>query len=207
MSGTAVVTIAAIVEGDGEVPALPKLLFRLAHQLSIWQLRVHTPMRVPRGKLVGQGGIEDAVSAMAQRIGTSGGVLVLLDADDDCPAILGPALLKRAQAARPDVPVSVVLANREFEAWYLAAAPSLAGRHGFPADLTAPRNPERIRDAKGWLSRHRSEGPPYKPTVDQALLASAFDMETARRGSPSFDKFCRDVQNLLNRNFPTDVSS
>jgi hypothetical protein len=191
------VTIASIVEGDGEVPALPKVLFRLAHQLSFWHLRAPTPMRVPRGKLVAEGGIEDAVSAMAQRVGASGGVLVLLDADNDCPAILGPALLKRAQAARPDVPISVVVANREFEAWFLAAASSLAGSHGFPHDLAPPRNPERIRGAKEWLSRHRPKGQPYKPTIDQAALASVFDMEAARRGSPSFDKFCRDVQALL----------
>lgn len=192
-----IVTIASIVEGDGEVVALPKVLFRLARQLSIWHLRVPTPMRVPRGKLVGEGGIEKAVSAMAQRVGVSGGVLVLLDADDDCPAILGPALLKRAQETRPDMPISVVLANREFEAWFLAAASSLAGNHGFQRDLSPPRNPEMIRGAKEWLTRHRSEGQPYKPTVDQAALASVFDLEAARHRSPSFDKFCRDAQALL----------
>jgi hypothetical protein len=38
---------------------------------------------------------------------------------------------------------------------------------------------------------------PYKPTVDQAPLASAFDLERARNGSPSFGKFCRDVRSLL----------
>lgn len=108
MSGPTV-TIASIVEGEGEVRALPKLLFRLARQLSVMDLRVPTPMRVPRGKLVAAGGIERAVSAVAQRVRTSGGVLLLLDADDDCPAKLGQALLRRAQAARPDVPVCVVL--------------------------------------------------------------------------------------------------
>ena len=111
------------------------------------------------------GGVENAVSAAALRVDTAGGVLVLLDADDDCPAALGPALLERARAARSDVPISVVLANREFEAWFIAAAESLAGTHGFPADLTAPADPEKIRGAKEWLGQRKTDGRPYKPTV------------------------------------------
>ena len=105
------------------------------------------------------------MSAAALRVDTAGGVLVLLDADDDCPAALGPALLERARAARSDVPISVVLANREFEAWFIAAAESLAGTHGFPADLTAPADPEKIRGAKEWLGQRKTDGRPYKPTV------------------------------------------
>ena len=121
----------------------------------------------------------------------------MLDADDDCPADLGPALLMRAQEARPDVRVSVVLPNKEFETWFLAGASSLAGNFGFPGDLTPPDNPESIRGAKEWLTRQRPRGQPYKPTVDQAPLASAFDLKQAREGAPSFDKFCREVEFLL----------
>jgi hypothetical protein len=191
------VTIACVVEGHGEVPGLPKLLHRIARGQSIPDLRTPLPFRRNRGSLVRPGGIEAAVKAMAQQITEDGGVLVVLDADDDCPADLGPALLRRAQDARPDVRVSVVLANKEFEAWFLAGASSLAGDHGFPRDLASPDKPESIRDAKGWLTKHRVGGPPYRPTVDQAPLASAFDMKQAREGAPSFDKFCREVEFLL----------
>lgn len=109
------VTIACVVEGHGEGPALPKLLYRIARELSVWDLRVPEPFRMPRGKLVAAGGIERVVETQARRVGGAGGVLVLLDADDDCPATLGPSLLMRARAARPDKAVSVVLASREFE--------------------------------------------------------------------------------------------
>jgi hypothetical protein len=189
--------IASIVEGDGEVRALPKLLFRLAMQHSVMNLRVPPPMKVSRGSLTVAAGVERAVSAMARRVGPAGGVLILLDADDDCPAELGPTLLARARAERSDVTVSVVLANKEFEAWFIASTESLAGRHGFPAGLTAPADPEKIRGAKEWLTEHRTGGRPYKPTVDQAPLVSIFDLERARHGSPSFDKFCREVLSLL----------
>lgn len=194
-----IVSIASVVEGHGEISALPKLLYRLAADLGIVVLLTPTPWRVNRGALVASGGIERAVTSVASRIGAAGGVLAVLDADDDCPAELAPLLLARARSARPDVKVSVVLAMREFESWFLAAAPSLAGRHGFADDLEVPADPERIRDAKGWLTRHRQDGHPYKPSIDQARLASTFDTKQARHKSSSFDKLCREVEYLLGR--------
>lgn len=88
-------TIASIVEGEGEVSALPKLPHRLAAQLSVTGFWVPQPRRVSRSKLVTRGEIERAVSATKQalRVNGAGGVLVLLDADDDCPAQFAPALL------------------------------------------------------------------------------------------------------------------
>jgi hypothetical protein len=109
------VTIASIVEGPGDVAALPKLLHRLAAELMGGALRTPTPWKSNRGALVASGGIERAVSSIALRVGPAGGVLVLLDADDDCPADLAPELLARARSARSDVRISVVLATREFE--------------------------------------------------------------------------------------------
>lgn len=193
------VTIASVVEGHGEVPGLPALLHRIARDHSVWSLRTPRPFRRNKGSLVIPGGIEAAVEATAHRISEAGGVLVLIDADDDRPGCRGPELLARAQKARSDVPVSVVLADKEFEAWFLAGASTLAGYSGFPHDLAPPSQPESIRDAKGWLTgqRERAGGQPYKPTVDQAPLARAFDMSQARAGSPSFDKFWREVEFLL----------
>jgi hypothetical protein len=190
-------TIAPIVEGDGEVRAVPRLLHRIAAELGVPDLLTPTPMRIPRGKMTMIGGIERAVAAEALRVPGKGGVLILLDADDDCPAECGPHLLARAQTARPDKRVSVVLANREFEAWFLAAAPSLAGQFGFPADFAPPNNPESPRDCKGLLTRARPKGQPYKETVDQAPLTSAFDLKMAREHSGSFDKFYREISHLL----------
>jgi Domain of unknown function (DUF4276) len=190
-------TIASIVEGDGEVRALPKLLHRIAIELGVPDLRTPPPMRIPRGRITMTGGIERSVEAEAIRVPRKGGVLVLIDADDDCPAEYGPLLLARAKATRPDKRISVVLANREFEAWFLAAAPSLGGQFGFPADFARPRSPESPRDCKGLLTKARPNGQPYKETVDQAPLASAFDLKMAREHSDSFDKFYREVSALL----------
>jgi hypothetical protein len=190
------VTIACVIEGHGEVRALPKLLHRIAQERAVWNLNVPEPFRRNRGSIVAPGGIEKAVQAMAHRVESVGGVLVLIDADDDCPAELGPSLVHRARQARPDIAASVVLANREFEAWFLAAAPSLAGHCGL-GEAQAPADPEKIQGAKEWLTDRRTDGGKYSPTVDQAVLASRFDMKMSRVGSPSFDKFCREVEVLL----------
>ncbi|WP_283138133.1 DUF4276 family protein [Rhizohabitans arisaemae] len=193
------VVIASIVEGHGEVQALPLLLRRIAHALGVWDIHLPPPIRRHRGRLVAPGGIESAVDQAAYHVAGRGGVLVLLDADDDCPAELGPRLLERARRVREDKELSVVLANREFEAWFMAAAPSLAGKRGLADSLVAPDEPESRRGAKEWLTAHKTDGTPYKETVDQPGLTADFDMPQARRNAPSFDKFWRDVERLMLR--------
>ncbi|GIH70075.1 DUF4276 family protein [Sphaerimonospora thailandensis] len=195
------VRIATLVEGHGEVEALPVLLRRLALEIApeLW-VDVPEPRRVGRDSLLTARGIESAVDQVVSNIEGVTGVLVLLDADDDCPANLGPALQARTRAARPDVPSAVVLANREFEAWFLAAASSLGGRRGLARDLQVPPDPERPRGCKEWLTKRRVDGRPYDPTKHQAGLAAVFDLGLARANSPSFDKFWREVEYLITGN-------
>ena len=83
----------------------------------------------------------------AAKCGSNGWILVLLDADNDCPATFGPDILARAQKVAPHREVSVVLANREFEAWFLAAASSLDGRRGFSYADESRFDPDTIRNA------------------------------------------------------------
>jgi hypothetical protein len=155
------VTIATIVEGHGEVEAVPVLLRRIVADMAPGlYINVPRPYRVGRHALVRPGGLEDVVRTQGDRVTSGGGVLVLIDADDDCPAELGPQLLDRALAARPDRRIALVLANREYEAWFLAAAQSLAGQRGFPDMLESPGDPEAVRGAKEWLSGKR----PGRPT-------------------------------------------
>ena len=90
-----------------------------------------------------------------------------------------------------------MLAQREYEAWFLAAADSIAGRRGIQDDIAAPNDAEAIRDAKGWLTSRMPAGRAYKETRDQPALTSLFDLSTARRGAPSFDKMWRTVTQLL----------
>jgi len=188
--------IACIVEGHGEVEAVPVLIRRIAASLEPSAFpEIPHPMRVPASTLVRNGELERAAEFAARRCGADGAILVLLDCDDECPAELGPALVRRAVTARTDRRIAVVIAKREYETWFLAAAASLRGRRGLPRDLSAPRDPESIRDAKGWLA-DRMAGGIYSPTTDQAALSASFDLQAARV-SDSFDKLFREIAALV----------
>ena len=89
-----------------------------------------------------------------------------------------------------------MLAKAEYEAWFLAAAGSIAGQHGIDAATTVPEDPESIRGAKEWLRQRMPPGQCYRATLHQAALTEIFDLDAAR-AAPSFDKLWRDVSGLL----------
>jgi hypothetical protein len=191
------VRIACLVEGDGEVEALPVLLRRVVQAIDPGvSLVVPRGFRHPSGSIQRVGGLERALSAVAVRF-AGHSIVVLIDCDDDCPKELGPELARRARQARPDLQISLVLAYREYESWFLAAAESLAGKHHLDPGLTAPENPESIRDAKGWLSRHLQGTRRYSPTVDQAALSQWLDLEQARTRSRSFRKLWKEIEAIV----------
>jgi len=132
--------IVPIVEGHGEVQAVPVLIRRIAADVAPGVfVHVVKPLRVPR----------------------------------------------------------LVLANREYEAWFLAAAGSIAGHRGLDDGVLPPDAPESIRDAKGWLTQRMAPGRSYREVRDQAALTARMDLQQARLRAPSFDKMWRAVENLL----------
>ncbi len=185
-------TIATIVEGHGEVESVPILLRKLVPGVN-----VPRPIRVAKSALVRRAGeFERVLGLAAANAAPEGSILVLLDADTDCPATLGPELLQRARDLRPDLSIGLVLAQCEFEAWFIAAAESLRDRQRLRADVEFPASPESIRDAKRWI-RENAPRNRYAETVDQPALTALFDVEMARTNSGSFDKFCREVERLV----------
>ena len=95
--------LAGIVEGHGEVNAFRVLVERVCTELDIAPPpEILPPIRVKRNQVVKPDELERHIELLGNRVGANGAILVLLDADDDCAARLGPALLERAIAARPD---------------------------------------------------------------------------------------------------------
>jgi len=171
--------IGVIVEGHGETSAVPILIRRiLGEQRPGLVVQVPPPLRLSRGKITKPSELSRAVELMARKAGEGSPILIFIDADDDCPAELGPQLLAVARSSRSDREIGVVVAQREFEAWYLASASSLRGIGGLPDDLDAPPNHDQIRDAKGWLAQRMPSG--YAPTVDQPKFAARFSLDQAR---------------------------
>ena len=189
--------IVPIVQGTGETQAIERLLWRIAQDaVPGATLRVNQPIRVKSGSFLSDTNERErhVLLAAAKARQANGSILILLDCEDDCPAVLGPRLLKQASAVAGNVPVLVTLAHREYETWFVAAAESLRGIEGMAGDVVSPPEPEVMRDAKGWLGRrlpHR-----YDPVTHQLEFTRHFDLQAARR-VPSFDRLYRKIQSLL----------
>ena len=195
-------TIVPIVEGDGEVRAVRTLIVRTAEAVAPnVYVNVARPIRVKRNLVVKPNELEKQIRLAASKGGPDCRILVLLDADRDCPAELGPQLLSRAQRERNDRKIAVVIAKAEFEAWFVAAAPSLIGARGLTANVMAPADPESLGSPKKWIN-DRMQGGRYRETTHQATLTSLFDLPMARTAAPSFDKMCRAVAALLEDGTP-----
>lgn len=183
--------VASIVEGDGEVAALPILLRRLSQWRGAAEyVNVLPPIRVYKDRFLNRPEeFSRHLKLAAAKCGDAGWVLILFDADDDCPAQKGSAVLAQAQAIIPHRRVAVVLANREYEAWFIAAAESLNGCRDFKyRDTDASIDPEKPRNAKGWMRERMLAG--YGETTDQPAFTARFDLELAHQRSRSFRKLC-----------------
>lgn len=183
--------VACIVVGDGEVAALPILLRRLTEWRSpqIYP-DVPPPIRVHRDRFLNRDEeFRRHLLLAAAKCGEGGWILVLLDADDDCPATRGADILHRARKLVPHRLVSVVLAMREYEAWFIAAAQSLHGCRGFAFDPHDRIEPELPRDAKGWIEE-RMASRSYGETTDQPAFTACMDLQHVFQHSRSFRKLC-----------------
>jgi hypothetical protein len=178
--------ILAIVEGHGEERAVPVLLRRwFRHRrydnFETRDLAIRASgagaLKCPHDEEEDLG-IEAYVAiAAAER---PDGILVMLDADDECieraktrERGLGPELRDRARAVARDIPVEVVVADREYEAWFLAALPALrrAGKVPRGARLPALTRVESIRGCKEAL--RPLLGRPYEAPIDQPDFTGA----------------------------------
>ncbi len=190
-------TLVPIVEGVSEVEAVPVLLRRLLEQEQRFDIRVARPLRIGRYRIVRPGELENALQKARLRSEGCDAILLLLDADDDLPCELGPRLFAQAQQVSSDLPCRVVIANREFESWFLGSIESLRGHRGIALDAVALEHPELPRDAKGYLTRMMTGGRTYNQSDDLPALTAKFDLLAARNNCPSFDKLVRDIQSLL----------
>lgn len=192
--------IVSIIEGHGEVQALPILIQRtLSHIDPTFEYEIiRPPLRLPRGKIDKDDEFKRMVELASRKTQGCGAVIILYDADDDCPATKGPLILEKAQQYRPDIVFKAILANKEFESWFVAAASSLAGQKGLSPDMHTPENPESIRDAKGWLRSYLPPDKAYSSTLDQPAFTALFNMAEAEQNSDSFAKFMRDMRTLIN---------
>lgn len=204
--------IIPIVEGHGEERAVPCLIRRyLQHKR--WEHSFEVLERAINAKGCGRLkapynkerhlGIEHYINAALRS--KADAVIVVLDADDECLIRepengLGPELLLRAKEIAPHIPLAVVIANREYEAWFLASLTSIRAAGLLPRNnrlkVSGPLKPEVPKDCKGLISKLM--GSRYEETIHQIALTRGLTFSPRiKYRSPSYDKFLRDLERII----------
>lgn len=182
-------TIQPIVEGHGDVLAVPDLLRRLVHEAGYPDVTVSGAIRAKRSELVQKDSLERYISLA--RMKAPDAILILFDGDDDCPAELAGQVLEWASNAAEPTPCEIVIATREYEAWFLAAIESLRGKRGIAENAVRESTPENHRDAKGLLETKMIAGHFYVERTDQVALTAVFDMAITYRSCRSFRRMVK----------------
>lgn len=179
--------IQSIVEGHGEVSAVPVLLRRMQIQAAVWDVGVNAPIRRKRSQLVQQESLRQSVQlALLQE--NCGAILIIFDSDKDCPKELASQIEIWAREEARSIPITVVMPKEEFEAWFLASMESLRGHRGIRDDAEPHPDPEMPRDAKSLIEEQMIAGNSYMVRADQPAFTDLFDMSAAYRRCRSFRK-------------------
>lgn len=173
------------MEGHGEVEAVPVLLRRLQDELGEYSFQIARPIRRRRSELVTEEQVRRSVR-LAMGTPQCAGILILFDSDDDCPATIGPLIQRWGQTEAGDILCQVVLAKREYEAWFIATVESLRNFRGIKGDATSHPEPETVRDCKGALEDRMTPGNSYSPSVDQAAFSAMLELKAVYQACRSF---------------------
>ena len=193
-------TIVPVVEGAGDVAALPELLGRILRE------RFNRPdVIVAQGKngVVNANGRQNLERKLenflqhAQNKPQCDAILVLLDADDDCPVALAQGLLERCERMGLNRPVQIVCAHRSYESWFLTSLDTIKGQRGIGDTAVLSRAAEDVSNPKQWLTNQMPTGQAYKETIHQASLSRSIDIGAAHHNSRSFRRLCHALKQLL----------
>jgi hypothetical protein len=139
-----------VVEGHGEVQAVPRLLFRLVADLGLPTIYWRPPMRRP----ITSERVAADICAIVRTKRNVDCLLVLRDEDDGCPATAGPELSKWLANQQLPFPAAATLLHREYEALFLPCIDVMAGQSLVTASISRPGllagtsftgNPESLR--------------------------------------------------------------
>ncbi len=189
-----------VMEGYGEVNALALLLRRLLHEkFARYDINIGSG---PEGtvRASGRGQLEKDLARSlryARRKPDCAGILVLIDADTDCPLDLAENLRRQCDASGVNVPVEIVCAKEEYKVWFLASIDTVRIHANISSDRSPVTPVEEISSPKSWLTRNMPAGHSYKPTVHQEDLTACIDLQIAYEKSRSFRRLCHALEELV----------
>ncbi|HVV52570.1 MAG TPA: DUF4276 family protein [Polyangia bacterium] len=189
--------IQPVVEGHGDLAAVPVLIRRVAERLGVPSVPIGRPIRRRRSEMVREDAIRRGVQ-LARRQHGCRGILIIFDADDDCAGQppISSAISWAKDEAKP-LACSLVVAYREYEAWFTAGLEMLRGKRGLMNTAVSDDAPEARRGAKEYLGRFLPAGRGYVETTDQPALTQMFDLDLAYERCRSFRKLVKELDLLL----------
>ena len=189
-------TLFPIVEGKGEITAVPALLHRILSRLNTY-MNVYYPWRLGRANfLIVQDKRKECFETTRERAmnTTPSGVLVLFDTEDKCcrdflNSDKGREVRTYIEDVLTGIPYLFVLAEKGYESWLVA---------GLGGDKKGQNNPER------WLNANKDTAgltKEYKKRVDQKRVTSNrnFDIDRAAAHNASFRRFQQRIREMAER--------
>lgn len=191
--------IVPIVEGDGELDAVPVILRRILYEnFQVFDWEIGRPKKAHSLPAFRQKLSNFIQYAQMEPAATH--ILIVIDLDDGCPKEEVRRLTEEIRQTNPKIPVLVVLAHREYEAWFLASMSSLAGKDNLPQNAFFEGDVEGIRGVKEWLTRQMPPGKTYKETTHQPAWSATMDIGAATlERSRSFRRLVHAVEEILTR--------
>ncbi|MGL6074775.1 MAG: hypothetical protein ACRC8S_11495 [Fimbriiglobus sp.] len=197
--------IQPIVEGETEARCIERLLHR------IWSESLQCPFRLqvlraipePRNRLLNETlkqHVEIACARLKEKVDhlpqSKGLVLILFDADDDCPVdIVKIHKSTISSTLFGSISDSLIIANKMFENWLIAGCSGYLGRFGMPSVDPGIQDAE-TRKGYSWMREllsDRAANKPYRKIVDGIDLTKSFDIAEASLKSRSFRKLLSDL--------------
>ena len=191
-----------VVEGHGEVSAVPALIRRLYPTLLQVYPDVLRPWRESRGRLASPERLVDIVRAATTMRGIvpADVVLVMFDSDGQCPVELSQPLEAAISVHLRHLSVAVVIAHTAFEAWLLASSGKLVAE-GVLVDAPFDASQcEEVPRPKRLVGERMPDSGGYVETMHQVRLSSHIDVEEAAQNSRSFRRLVTALVSHVNGN-------
>ena len=148
-------------------------------------------MKLPRGRIVKREYLLPFLRIACRKDCSL--ILVIFDADDDCPAELATEFREWLEESNLPAICEIVVIAREYEAWFLASLEALRGHRGISKTAVSVSNPELVRGAKERIASLMPKKAPYIETSDQPALTAFLDI---RRVSATCRSFARLVEKI-----------
>jgi hypothetical protein len=193
--------IVPIVEGLGEVGAVPNLLSKMLHFQNCYDIYPDKPLNAKGiGNLTEPEGVEKFVKAAATRP-DCGAILILVDADEECALTRSLDFARRIQVLGIPYPVVIVAAKQMYENWIIASIETIRGQmlesgDRIPIDIKQRDDIESCNGKyvlKSWLPPGKS----YNEPIDQLMFTRLIEIEHVIPRSRSFRRLCHALEEAV----------